>query len=162
MPRLIPVIVALGSNLGNRGLNLRRAVEALRGEITVVRVSSAWETDPVDCPPDSPAFLNAVALGVTPLLPGVLLDALLGIERMAGRRRGARNVSRVIDLDLILYGSWCVRETGLVIPHPRFSDRSFVLEPMRELDLPWCDPVSGRPVRWMKGEGRVVRKSALY
>src|SRR6266498_2402936 len=95
------VIVALGSNLGDRTYNLRRAIHELQRVIDVVRVSSFIETEPVDAPPGSPRFLNAVVAGSTHLAPQALLDELLAIESRLGRRRGVRNAPRVIDLDLI-------------------------------------------------------------
>src|SRR5881227_4396168 len=94
------VLVALGSNLGDRAYSLRRAIEELRHVMNVVRVSSFIETEPVEAPPGSPRFLNAVVAGFTTLAPQSLLDALLAIESRLGRRRTIRNAPRVIDLDL--------------------------------------------------------------
>src|SRR5215831_4639719 len=94
------VVIALGSNLGNRAYFLRRAIHELRRVVDVVRVSSFIETEPVDAPPGSPRFLNAVIAGATHLAPQELLDALLAIESRLGRRRPTpRNAPRVIDLD---------------------------------------------------------------
>jgi len=93
------VLVALGSNLGDRALSLRRAIDALRNVIRVVRVSPFVDTDPVDAPPGSPRFLNAVVAGYTDLDPQSLLSALLAIETRLGRRRTTRNAPRVIDID---------------------------------------------------------------
>ena len=124
------VVIALGSNLGDREYNLRRAIDAL--PIRVVRVSAFIETEPVDAPP--PWFLNAVAIGYTSLAPEALLDALLQLETRLGRvRRGVRNEQRVIDLDLILYGATRMRTPKLTLPHPRAHDRDFVMEPMRSI-----------------------------
>ena len=131
------VAVALGSNLGDRALFLRRAIHELRGVIDVVRVSAFIETDPVDAPPGSPRFLNAVVAGSTRLAPRELLDALLAIEACLGRRRTVRNAPRVIDLDLIIHSAHRVRTPGLTLPHPRFREREFVMEPLRELRLGW-------------------------
>lgn len=100
----------------------------------VVRVSSFHETEPVDSPPGSPPFLNAVLIGYTSLSPDALLDALLAIERRLGRRRtGVRNEPRLIDLDLIAYGAVRMRTRRLTLPHPRAHEREFVLAPWREL-----------------------------
>jgi 2-amino-4-hydroxy-6-hydroxymethyldihydropteridine diphosphokinase len=127
------VVIALGSNLGDRRLHLARAVDALRREIGVVRVSSIHETDPVDAPPGSPPFLNTVVVGHTSLAPLALLDVLQGIETKLGRRRGVRNAPRTIDLDLILYGATRMRTKRLTLPHPRYREREFVLAPLREV-----------------------------
>lgn len=127
-----PVVVALGSNLGNRRQNLLRAVEQLKRVMTIVRLSSIIETEPVDAPP--PSYLNMVVLGHTSLPPLALLEELLTIEKRLGRRRPApRNAPRVIDLDLILYDAVRMRTPMLTLPHPRAAQRAFVMEPLREV-----------------------------
>jgi 2-amino-4-hydroxy-6-hydroxymethyldihydropteridine diphosphokinase len=125
------VVIALGSNLGDRGWYLRRAVDALRHVISVVRVSSIIETEPVNAPP--PKFLNMVVVGHTNLTPEALLDALLAIETRLGRRRTTRNAPRVIDLDLILHSAHRRRSARLTLPHPRYRERDFVMRPLREI-----------------------------
>jgi 2-amino-4-hydroxy-6-hydroxymethyldihydropteridine diphosphokinase len=135
------VLIALGSNLGDRALFLRRAISSLSTVMRVVRVSSFIETDPVDAPP--PKYLNAVAAGYTGLSPAALLDALHEIESRLGRCRKALNAPRVIDLDLILHSANLVRTQTLTVPHPRYRDREFVLGPLRELNLDWHDPATG-------------------
>ena len=132
------VLIALGSNLGDRALFLRRAISLLSEVVHIVRVSSFIETDPVDAPP--PKYLNAVVVGYTDLPPFALLDALHKIESRLGRRRTTRNAPRVIDLDLILHSANLVRTRTLTIPHPRYREREFVLAPMRELNLGWRTP----------------------
>jgi 2-amino-4-hydroxy-6-hydroxymethyldihydropteridine diphosphokinase len=128
------VVIALGSNLGDRRYHLLRAIHELRSAVRVVRVSSLHETAPVDAPPGSPPFLNAVLTGYTALEPLALLDELLAIEKRLGRvRRGIRNEPRVIDLDLILHGAARLRTRRLTLPHPRAREREFVLTPMREV-----------------------------
>lgn len=137
------VLIALGSNLGDRDRHLRRAIHELRACVRVVRVSDVRETEPVDAPAGSPPFLNAVVAGFTSLTPLALLDCLNGIEQRLGRRRGIRNAPRTIDLDLILYSGRVMRSKRLTVPHPRYLGRDFVREPLRELRLAWRDPVSG-------------------
>jgi 2-amino-4-hydroxy-6-hydroxymethyldihydropteridine diphosphokinase len=137
------VLVALGSNLGDRALSLRRAIDALRGVIRVVRVSPFVDTEPVDAPPGSPRFLNAVVAGYTDLDPQSLLAALLAIETRLGRRRTIRNAPRAIDVDLILHSAHLVRMRGLTLPHPRYLGRVFVREPLSTLGLSWRDPATG-------------------
>jgi 2-amino-4-hydroxy-6-hydroxymethyldihydropteridine diphosphokinase len=126
--------VGLGSNLGDRELNLRRALERLE-ELGSVRASSFRETDPVGVT-DQPKFLNAAAELVTEIGPRRLLERLLAIERDLGRERTreARWGPRVIDLDLLVYGNEAIDEPGLTVPHPRLADRRFVLEPLCELN----------------------------
>ena len=91
-------------------------------------------------------FLNAAAVGYTALKPRVLLDALLAIEQERGRERPYLNAPRTLDLDLILAGDTVVKEPGLVLPHPRFRERRFVLEPLAAVAPELRDPVSGRTV----------------
>jgi 2-amino-4-hydroxy-6-hydroxymethyldihydropteridine diphosphokinase len=127
------VVVSLGSNLGNRDRFLRAAVEELRRVIHVVRVSRIRETEPVDAPP--PRYLNCVVAGYTELSPEALLRQLQQIEARLGRRRSYRNAPRTIDLDLILHSANRRQTRELTLPHPRYREREFVLEPMRELGL---------------------------
>ena len=124
------VVIALGSNLGDRAYNLRRAIDAL--PIRVVRISPFLETEPVDAPP--PMFLNAVVTGYTTLGPQALLHELLALEKRLGRtRRGIRNEPRVIDLDLIAYGATRMRTPELTLPHPRAHEREFVMKPLASI-----------------------------
>lgn len=125
-------------------MNLRRAVSELGRVIHLVRLSSVYETEPVEAPPGSPRFLNMVVVGYTKLAPEQLLEQLQGIERKLGRVRTTRNAPRPIDLDIILYGATVMRTPRLTLPHPRYRDRAFVLQPLRELNLSWRDPVG----RW--------------
>lgn len=128
------VAIALGSNLGDRALALRRAIDELGRVVRIVRVSSFLETEPVDAPPQSPCFLNAVVIGYTSLDPLSLLDALQMIEVRLGRRRGhVRNAPRTIDLDLIFHSAHRVRTPRLTLPHPRYRQREFVMRPLREV-----------------------------
>jgi 2-amino-4-hydroxy-6-hydroxymethyldihydropteridine diphosphokinase len=137
------VVIALGSNLGDRAHNIRRALHELRDCIRIVRVSAVRETAPVDAPAGSPSFLNLVVAGHTSMPPLALLDCLNDIERRLGRRRGIRNAPRTIDLDLILYSARVMRSERLTLPHPRYLNREFVRGPLRELRLSWRDPISG-------------------
>ena len=128
--------VGLGSNLGGREATLREAVRRL-GEldgIEVAAVSSFRETDPVG-KLDQPRFVNGVAALETSLPARELLDCLLEVERALGRDRNVeeRWGPRTIDLDLLLYGDEAIDVPGLQVPHPRLTERAFVLEPLLEL-----------------------------
>jgi 2-amino-4-hydroxy-6-hydroxymethyldihydropteridine diphosphokinase len=112
-----------------------------------IRVSSFHETEPVGVDPGQPLFLNAAVVGETTLSARALLDALLAIERSFGRERPYVGAPRTIDLDLILYGGDVMEMPGLIVPHPRFRDRRFVLEPLAELAPDWIDPVTGLTIR---------------
>ena len=136
--------VALGSNLGERLTNLRRAVTLL-GERPGVRVlgsSRVYETDPVG--PPQPDYLNAVVSVSTSLSARQLLEALKAIEAELGRQHTDRWGPREIDLDLLLYGDDTIREPGLEVPHTRLHERRFVLEPLADLDPGLEVPGRGR------------------
>jgi 2-amino-4-hydroxy-6-hydroxymethyldihydropteridine diphosphokinase len=139
------VAIALGSNLGDREAHLAFAVGRLATVLLNLRRSTWYDTAPVGVG-EQPRYLNGVVVGETGLSARALLDRLLEIEREDGRQRPAPGASRTLDLDLILYGSARVNEPGLAVPHPRFRERLFVLEPLAELVPGWVDPVSGDPV----------------
>ena len=143
------VFVGLGSNLGDRESTLRAAVGRLRAmrETEVRRVSTFRNTDPVGFV-DQPRFLNGVVELETTLSARMLLGALLELERSFGRDRTTARPQgpRTLDLDLLLYGDGTISEQGLEVPHPRLHERTFVLEPLTELDPDLEVPGHG-PVR---------------
>jgi 2-amino-4-hydroxy-6-hydroxymethyldihydropteridine diphosphokinase len=129
--------VGLGSNLGDTRKVLAAALERLRPwSQSPLRCSSCWRTDPVDCPPDSPPFLNAV-VALTPVAtetPESLLEKLLALEVEFGRRpKKVPNEPRPLDLDLIAFGDETRASEPLTLPHPRFHQRRFVLAPLSEI-----------------------------
>jgi 2-amino-4-hydroxy-6-hydroxymethyldihydropteridine diphosphokinase len=139
------VAIALGSNLGDRDAHLRAALEALQPIVQSLRFSSFYDTAPVGVG-DQPIFLNAAAVGETSLSARDLLGVLLAIEKRFGRERPYPGAPRTLDLDLILYGDDIIDSPELVVPHPRFRERRFVLEPLAEIAADWRDPVTGRTV----------------
>jgi 2-amino-4-hydroxy-6-hydroxymethyldihydropteridine diphosphokinase len=141
--------IALGSNLGDRHANLDEAVRLFRNQpgLSVVRVSSYFETTPVGGPPGQDPYLNAAAEVHTDLEPRRLLQTLLDIEQRLGRVRGERNLPRTLDLDLLLYESMVQSETDLTLPHPRMHERWFVLAPLAEIAPELVHPVLGRSMR---------------
>jgi 2-amino-4-hydroxy-6-hydroxymethyldihydropteridine diphosphokinase len=136
--------LGLGANLGAREDTIRHAVDLLGAhpEVDVVAVSTLRETEPWG-PVEQPPFLNGAAAVETSLEPQALLGVLLDVERRLGRVREERWGPRTIDLDLLLYGDSVVDEPGLTVPHPRLRERSFVLEPLLELDPELVVPGQG-------------------
>ena len=141
------VAIALGSNLGDRRAHLEFAVTRLKSFLKHARVSSFIETDPVDVPDPQPKYLNGVVVGETDLAPEAVMRALAAIEQERGRTRPSLRASRTLDLDLILYGDVALKSETLEIPHPRFRERKFVLEPLTEIAPEMVDPVTGETVR---------------
>jgi 2-amino-4-hydroxy-6-hydroxymethyldihydropteridine diphosphokinase len=137
--------IALGSNRRSRHGSPAETVRAAAGALGVVRLSRVRATTAVG--PAGRGFANAAALVESDLDPPALLSMLKRIERDFGRRGGRRWGPRVLDLDIILWsgGSWA--EAGLIVPHPEFRRRAFVLDPLAELVPGWRDPVTGATVR---------------
>ena len=148
---MIPVAIALGSNLGDREANLRGAAARLSAFVSNLRLSTFHETEPVGVGAQ-PRFLNAAAAGDTGLGARALLAALLAIEQALGRERPFPGAPRTVDVDLILYGAAVIDEPGLAVPHPRFRERRFALAPLVEVAPDWIDPVTGKTVRALLDE----------
>ena len=150
--------IGLGGNVGDSAAVLRAAVHRL---MTVprsrfLRVSRFYST-PAWGQRDQADFVNAVVALETVLPPQALLDELLGIERDFGRIRDAergRWGPRTLDLDLIFYGGEIIDTPPLVVPHPRFRERLFVLVPLAEVAAGWIDPVTGRSVGELRDRAR--------
>jgi len=126
------VYIGLGSNLGDKERNLRESLRRMRPFARVRVVSSLYRTEPVGFI-EQDWFLNAAACIQTALEPAALLDALLAVEQTMGRVRGVRNGPRLIDLDLLFWGNQILDLPGLCVPHPRISERQFVLLPLAEI-----------------------------
>ena len=142
---MVPVLFALGTNLGDREANLRRAIGWLRRETTVDAVSAAYETAPM-YDTDQDSFLNMCVAARTGLAPEALLARLKAAEAEIGRVPSRPNGPRLIDLDLLLYGDRIVDRPELVVPHPRMAERGFVLAPAADVAAGWIHPVEGRSV----------------
>jgi 2-amino-4-hydroxy-6-hydroxymethyldihydropteridine diphosphokinase len=138
------VAIALGSNVGDRRAHLDYAVSQLRARLAHFTVSTYYDTVPVGGAGPQAMFLNAAAVGDTTLAARALLDALHAIVQERGRERPYANAPRTLDLDLVLIGDQVIEEPGLIVPHPRFRERRFVLEPLAAIAPTIIDPVTGR------------------
>jgi 2-amino-4-hydroxy-6-hydroxymethyldihydropteridine diphosphokinase len=147
------IAVAFGSNLGDRRRNILDAAAAAGGILSDFKLSSLIETAPVGVGLEGdPAFLNAVGLGHSSSAVREIFEALREIETRGGRMRSTPGAPRTIDVDLILAGDDRVNERDLRVPHPRFRDRLFVLEPLVEIAPDLRDPVTGLTVRQLLDE----------
>ena len=145
-PALHIAYIGIGSNMGDKAANCRRALAAMRqsGVAEQLRVSPFYKTAPVDYL-EQEWFVNAVAEIGTRLPPLKLLAALQAIQHKAGRVCDAiRFGPRVLDLDILLYDDLCIDEESLVVPHPRMHKRRFVLQPICDMNPSIVHPVLGR------------------
>ena len=139
-------LIGLGSNLGDRVVNLEGAIAALSKTpgVAVLKVSSFHETEPVGGPAGQGKFLNAAAALETTLDPNSLLHVLQEIEERFGRVRTVRWGERTLDLDLLLFDDRIIQTSEIEIPHPRINTRRFVLEPLLEVAPGAVDPITRR------------------
>ena len=138
------IVIALGSNLGDREAIINSALEELAAVITISAVSSLYETEPFGVT-DQPKYLNAVLIGECDRDPHELLQLMLQIEARLGRVRVKKWDARTLDLDLIVVEDYAIDSAELTLPHPLAHQRKFVLEPWLEID----------PVAYLPGHGKV-------
>lgn len=138
--------LSLGSNLGDREANLHEAIARLGVLGKVKRVSSFYETEPVEFT-EQPWFLNCAVEIETTLSPQELLNGMLAIERAMGRERIQPKGPRLIDLDILLFDAEIIHEEKLTIPHPAMHERKFVLEPLVEIAPHVRHPVLNQSVK---------------
>ena len=146
------IYLSLGSNVGDRVSQIRKACELLPTTgVKIRRASSFYRTEPVDFAPQR-WFVNCVIEAKTDLMPLQLLKALQSLERRLGRRPGISKGPRPIDIDILLYENVVVRSSALTIPHERLAERRFVLVPLGELAARVRHPVTQRTVLEMLHE----------
>ncbi|MBF8304474.1 MAG: 2-amino-4-hydroxy-6-hydroxymethyldihydropteridine pyrophosphokinase [Dehalococcoidia bacterium] len=141
----VTVYLSLGSNMGDRQDNLERALAFLSQKLKMGLVSSLYDTEPVGNINQS-RFLNLVCQVETGLTPEGLLALAKGIESKLGRAKGKSGDPRPIDIDILFYGDRVIETPELVIPHPRLTERAFVLVPLAEIAHDLVHPVSGQTV----------------
>jgi len=139
------IYLSLGSNLGDRESFLRQAVHLLSSMtgLKLLARSSVYKSAPIDCPEGTPDFLNMVVKMDCTLAPEQLLDGAERLEREMGREHKNGTCSRVIDIDIILFGERIFNNDRLTIPHPRMAQRAFVLIPLCEISPRLTEPTSG-------------------
>jgi len=142
---MVTVYFGLGSNLGDRQYNLDRALDFLSQRLRVEKVSSVYDTEPLGNT-NQPRFLNRVCQVSTGLEPLALLTLIKGIESKMGRLPHTSNLPRPIDIDILFYGDQVIENPKLVIPHPRLTERAFVLIPLAEIAPDLVHPVTGKTI----------------
>ncbi len=140
------VYLSLGSNVGDREVNLRMAIEKLARLGEVLAVSSFYETEPVEFTAQ-PWFLNCAVALRTELMPKLFLSKTLAIEQQMGRRRSQPKGPRTIDIDILLFGNSVIHTPQLDVPHVAMHERRFVLEPLAEIAPEVRHPVFKRTMR---------------
>jgi len=148
---MVEVFIAIGSNLGNRESNIRTALQFLREKVTVLKISSTYETEPMYVE-DQNWFLNSVAKIETDMSPIELLRYLKDVERRMGREKRPRYSPRIIDLDILFYGKQVVIQNDLMIPHPKIQERRFVLVPLVEIEPDYVHPTLQRKASQLLSE----------
>jgi len=138
------VLLGLGANLGNALSRLQLAIESLSHSVSELRTSAVYRTPPVG--PPQPDYLNAVVRGRILRSPLETLRLAHELEREAGRTRPYPNAPRTLDVDLLFHGASVIHEEGLDVPHPRWSERAFVVVPLLDVASDWRDPETGKTV----------------
>lgn len=142
----VSVYLSLGSNMGNREENLKKALGFLSERTQLEKLSSVYDTTPVGNE-NQPRFLNMVCRVSTMLQPVALLTMIKDVENKLGRRPKTHNLPRPIDIDILFYGDQIISTPDLVIPHPRLHERAFVLVPLIEIAPDLVHPVNKHMVK---------------
>lgn len=149
---MINVFLLLGSNLGDRHLFLNQAIDRIENGIApVLKTSSVYETQSWG-KTDAPDYLNQVVALKTNLPAQEILQKILNIENILGRRREEKWGSRTIDIDILFYGQAIINEPGLHVPHPELHKRRFTLEPLAEIVPDFIHPVLNKNILQIKNE----------
>ncbi|MBI2541443.1 2-amino-4-hydroxy-6-hydroxymethyldihydropteridine diphosphokinase [Candidatus Woesearchaeota archaeon] len=140
------VFVGIGSNIGHKEENIRKAVDLIKEKCKILKKSSLYETEPVGYR-EQDWFLNCAIEIETKLEPLELLEFLQSIEKKMGRIKKIKNGPRIIDMDILFYDNLFINEKNLIIPHPRLHERLFVLEPLKEIAPYFVHPVLNRKIK---------------
>ena len=134
------VYIGLGSNLGDKEENIKKAITLLKQKCRILKISSLYETEPMYYK-DQDWFLNCAIKIETDLTPLELFSFLQSIEKKLGRVRTIKYGPRIIDLDILFYGNKIINDDKLIVPHPKLHERLFVLEPLNEICPNFVHPV---------------------
>jgi dihydroneopterin aldolase/2-amino-4-hydroxy-6-hydroxymethyldihydropteridine diphosphokinase len=150
--------LCLGSNLGDRKSNIKRALEEIgKSGINIVRKSSLYETEPTGIKAQ-PLFFNLCAEAETALAPRALLAAVKSVEASLGRQKTMKWGPRIIDIDILFYDNIILKDEGLVIPHPEIENRKFVLVPMSEIAADFVHPALKITIKELSGKKDFAEK----
>jgi 2-amino-4-hydroxy-6-hydroxymethyldihydropteridine diphosphokinase len=158
MEKMSQVLLGLGTNLGQRHVNLQQAVTGLRERVIVTAVSPIYESEPWGIT-DQPRFLNLCLQGSTRLPPQPLLQFIKQLERRLGRQTTTKWGPRLIDIDILFYDDLILHTDKLIIPHPHIAERAFVLVPLADIAAGFVHPVTGKTIAEM---ATAVDHSTLY
>ena len=148
------VFIGIGSNIGNKEGNIRKAIGLIKKKCKILKASSLYETEPVGYK-EQDWFLNCAIEIDTKLNPLELLNFLQSIEKKLKRAKTIKNSPRIIDLDILFYSNKIIKEKNLIVPHPRLHERLFVLEPLKEIAPELVHPMFGKSIGELySGDGR--------
>tara|TARA_B100000989_G_scaffold285538_1_gene253335 strand:+ start:1935 stop:2426 length:492 start_codon:yes stop_codon:yes gene_type:complete len=158
------IFVAIGSNLSsNRGeeptTNCDNAVKCLKKIFNIENISSWYKSEPIP-KSNQPWYVNGIVKLQTDINPFSLLNFLLKIEKDFGRERNIRNEARTLDLDIICYKNFIFQSDILILPHPRMHQRSFVLDPLKEIEPNWIHPVFKMNI--LKLKDKFIKNQRVY
>ncbi|MFQ6122626.1 MAG: 2-amino-4-hydroxy-6-hydroxymethyldihydropteridine diphosphokinase [Dehalococcoidales bacterium] len=145
MSEAVTIYLSLGSNMGDRKDNLDKALDFLSQRLRMGKISSIYDTEPLGNT-EQPRFLNLVCQAYTRLEPAALLALAKGVEAKLGRT-GKSSTPRPIDIDILLYDEQVIETPELTIPHPKMTERAFVLIPLAEIAPDLVHPVSGKTIK---------------
>ncbi len=161
------VFVGMGSNLGNRKSNIKKALLEMKKHFKILKVSSIYETEKWGRT-EGNSFYNCVAETETELSPKIVLEKLLEIEKIFGRKRKTKTnstnsgnkvyLARKIDLDLLFYGKKVLKQKGLIVPHPKLQERNFVLVPLEEIAGGFVHPLLKKSIKSLVKASKDIKK----
>jgi 2-amino-4-hydroxy-6-hydroxymethyldihydropteridine diphosphokinase len=154
------VYLALGSNVGDSVKNIELAIDYLAPKLKVTQTAKLYASKPVGYT-DQPNFINTAVKATTELSPSKLMKYVKEVEIKTGRVKRFRWGPREIDIDIIFYGNKTVNLEGIIIPHPRFAERDFVLKPLLDLDSSLLDPNTKRPLSVLLEDIKTENRSII-